>query len=142
MRLSIFVLLIGALLIAVACDSAESESNPFGFTIPEDVQTEEELLDFLLTQQGEGPWLISNDEVSIVNGCVVHLQPDCDIYVQVEVAETAEEYNSLRQKWADNLRKLFDDRWDICKLNIGWGVPSSFESLGLDEQAARTPGCD
>jgi hypothetical protein len=141
----VVVLLIGALslLVITACDSAESESNPFGFTIPAEVQTEEELLEFLLEQQGEGPWIVSNSEVSIVAGCVMHQQPDCSIYVQVEAVETAEEYNSIRQEWANNFRTLLDPLGlDICKLDIGWGVPSSFEPLGLDEQeASRTPGC-
>jgi hypothetical protein len=144
MRLSLtLVLLIGALsflVLSTACGSAESEGNPFGFTIPEEIQTLEDAVAYA-EQQDE----IRTDEVEIAfggGGVSDYEEVQSRDVRALVLAENGEEYLRTQERWAGYLQELFD-RWDICNLSIGWGVPESFEVLGLDpDEASRTPGCN
>ena len=147
---SVSTIAIGAVLTLAACGG---KANPFGLTIPPDVETLDEALAYVRTREDQRQTLLAdNEEVSISSlvGSAPEVTPP-DILVVVEGPGSAERAVAAKEKWAQRLRSLFD-RWDICDVDIGWSIttrpdvnPASqdpFGDIGLDSTFAETtPGC-
>jgi hypothetical protein len=149
---------ISAIVIAGVAFFAETRGgqvNRFGFTIPDNVSTLAQAIDYV-RQQGSTHYageLYKTPDIEVttgVGGMSEMAQPKMMVIIK---KDSADEAQKAKVEWGDELRKLFD-RWDLCDIDIAWelsvwnGNGSSTEIISphhndpnLDEYYI-SPGCD
>jgi hypothetical protein len=104
-------ILIVLLVLLVACESS-GHDNPFGFTIPDDIETTDGALDYVREREDMKPGeLINNDEIRLSAhvGGVPELPWFYDIIVKIVAkTETTEDAVRIQKKWEGYLQRLFE----------------------------------
>jgi hypothetical protein len=141
--------------VAFLLETRGGEANRFGFTIPNNITTLDGAIDYVRQSEGKhgGVWLYSRSDVDITaypSGVSEAIGPQ--ILVRI-IASSADEAQQRKVEWGIEFRKLFD-RWDLCKIDIGWQlvvldghggatelISPHHDDPNLDD-AFISPGCD
>jgi hypothetical protein len=130
-------------------------ANPFGFTIPDNVSTTDEAVDYV-RQVGSTRYageIYKTPDVEVTTGVGGIAEMVIPKMIVIIKAASADEAQQAKVEWGGELRKLFG-RWDLCDIDISWelsvwnGDGSSTELISphhndpnLDESFI-SPGCD